>query len=56
MTGDFWVLRTDLMKAQCMAALEAVEANHNKPVSVQIKTHSQKRSEAQNRLSHLWYK
>jgi hypothetical protein len=56
MTGDFWVLRTDLMKAQCMAALEAVEANHNKPVSVQIKTYSQKRSEAQNRLSHLWYR
>lgn len=55
MTGVFHVLRTEHMKAVALAAVEAVEVSSKKPISVQIKTYTEKRSEAQNRVSHLWY-
>lgn len=56
MTGVFHVLRTEYMKAQALAAVEAAAVNPKQPVSVQIKTYDMKRSDAQNKLSHLWYK
>ena len=55
MNGVFHVLRTEHMKAQALAAVEAAEVSSKKPISVQIKTYTEKRSEAQNRLSHRWY-
>lgn len=56
MKGVFYVLRTDYMKAQALAAVAAAEVNPKNPVSVQVKTYDMKRSEAQNAVSHLWYK
>jgi len=56
MNGVFYVLRTEHMKKQAVAAVQAAEVNPKKPVSVQVKTYDMKRSEAQNKVSHLWYK
>ena len=55
MMGDFWVLRTELMREQCIDNIKALALDGKKPYQVQIKSCTERRSDAQNRLSHLWY-
>ena len=55
MMGDFLVLRTELMKKQCIDKIQALALDGKKPYQVQIKSYTERRSDAQNRLSHCWY-
>ncbi len=55
MQGDFWVIRTDEQKAAAAAAVATCPVNPGQPFCMQIKAYDEKRSEAQNRLSHKWY-
>lgn len=55
MQGDFWVIKTDAQKAEAAAAVATCPVIPDKPFYVQIKEYDEKRSDAQNRLSHKWY-
>jgi len=55
MQGEFWIIKTDQQKANAAAAVALCEVNPDAPWCVQIKTYDEKRSLAQNRLSHTWY-
>ena len=49
------MIRTDQQKANAAAAVSLCPVNPDKPFCVQVKTYDEKRSKAQNRLSHQWY-
>ena len=55
MEGTFWVIKTDEQKANAAAAVATCPVNPQKPFYVQILEYNEKRSKAQNRLSHQWY-
>lgn len=55
MQGESWIIKTDQQKANAAAALATCPVNPDKPFYVQIKQYDEKRSDAQNRLSHKWY-
>lgn len=55
MEGTFWIIKDDRQKANAAAALATCPVNPDRPFYVQIKAYDEKRSDAQNRLSHKWY-
>jgi len=55
MQGTFWIIKTDEQKASAAAAVATCPVNPQKPMYVQILEYNEKRSKAQNRLSHQWY-
>jgi len=55
MERTFWIIKDDRQKANAAAALATCPVNPKKPFYVQIKQYDEKRSDAQNRLSHKWY-
>lgn len=50
-----WLITSNAQKAAAVAYLATLEPSHDKPYQVTIKPHSEKRRDAQNRLSHRWY-
>lgn len=54
--GEFWLIKTEAIRANAAAAVMAAPINPKKPYCIKIQEQREKRSDAQNRLSHIWYR